>query len=283
MYAIDSVTEMVVWMYFLGAPVVASAAMGADGKLYVVSGTGEITAFDGKTGRAVWSFILVTSTPTVLSLSSPSISGNGVLFVGVSDGSLAAVYDGVFRPQQPSCSLPCDDTPWPQFLRTRDHNSTSPFYGPQTFSSTAIQWVSNTTIPRLPVSEVTSTPILGLHNVLYYTTVSPGYLFAVQQTDGARLWSFACDGDVVGTPALSTADGLVFVGTSNGTIFALESLTAEIMWTQALGDSVSTSVVVDNDRLYVGTTTGMVYSFYLDDGGLLGHWLLQAPSLQLRP
>jgi outer membrane protein assembly factor BamB len=137
-----------------------------------------------------------------------------------------------------------------------------------------LQWVSNTTIPRLPVSEVTSTPILGLHNVLYYTTVSPGYLFAVQQTDGARLWSFACDGDVVGTPALSTADGLVFVGTSNGTIFALESLTAEIMWTQALGDSVSTSVVVDNDRLYVGTTTGMVYSFYLDDGGFA--WSLVA-------
>lgn len=66
--------------------------------------------------------------------------------------------------------------------------------------------------------------------------------------------------------------GLVFVGTTAGTFYALNASTGITKWVKIGLGAIRTSACVYNRKVYVGTDTGIVYSFDIDTGDLATNW-----------
>jgi eukaryotic-like serine/threonine-protein kinase len=222
-YAVDAYTGEVLWLYFAGGPVVSSPAMGADGKLYVVAGFGDVIALEASTGTELWAYTIDTL-ENKAAQTSPSIGTDGTLYVASTNGSLIALWDGAPNVQFTGCAVPCDPAPWAQFMRDGTHSGKSPFVGPRTATlsnKAVLSPYRASSAVRMVVS-----PILSAYNLVYSATTD-GFVYAWRQSSGAPVWNVSVSSPVYGSPALGTT-GLLYVGGMDGVLSAVNALTGKI-------------------------------------------------------
>lgn len=87
--AFKTFTDKGVLFFLVSVNVTSSATLGPDGQVFIAGGDGEIIALKQKDGAELWR----TKIGSVIFVSSPRLSTNGMLYIGVADkpGPLVAL------------------------------------------------------------------------------------------------------------------------------------------------------------------------------------------------
>ncbi len=205
-----------------------SAAIGADGTVYVGGNDGIFYAFDGATGRVRWT--LDTKLSFFGIFSSAAIGADGTIYFG----SKRRVYALV----PPAAD---GDQPTVRWSLDMIDMQTSPVIGPD------------------------GTVYLGTNNMPDFKgTAIVGALRA--PAIGTRpqvVWDKTIDRSLAASPAL--ANGVVYIGSFDGNMYALDAATGQERWKTRIGEPVEVSATIGDDgTVYVGANDGV---FYALDGG----------------
>ncbi len=85
---LEPVRGAIVWRQSLGGPTEATAAVSSDGTIYAPTGSGDLAAFDLRTGKVRWRF---ASSDRSAFWDAPSLDGSGTLYIGSQSGHLIAL------------------------------------------------------------------------------------------------------------------------------------------------------------------------------------------------
>jgi outer membrane protein assembly factor BamB len=113
------------------------------------------------------------------------------------------------------------------------------------------------------------TPIVGsfasaVVNGVIYTGSHDGNVYALNASNGAKLWSYTTGGQVDASPAV--ANGVVYVGSEEENVYALNASTGAKLWSFATGNFFISSPTVANGVVYVGTDDGNLYALNATTG-----------------
>jgi hypothetical protein len=115
--------------------------MDARGRLFVSAGNA-LLSLDSFTGSPRWQFNITT--PGTNLQSSPSIGGDGVVFVGTHTGGVAAIWDGSVRLQtDPACVQACNNdvqVSWSQIGADPGHRGAANYIAPRATTSITQRW-----------------------------------------------------------------------------------------------------------------------------------------------
>ncbi|MCK4420825.1 PQQ-binding-like beta-propeller repeat protein [candidate division WOR-3 bacterium] len=110
------------------------------------------------------------------------------------------------------------------------------------------------------------------------------WVAALNIETGEEVWSRELTSNVW-TTALSPSDSLLFVGTSIGgldttkhTFYCLNPLTGEIKWSKFLF-TCGNQPVVDEERIYIASTQGILYTLYFSGQNIWTDTILTPPLL----
>ncbi len=139
--------------------------------------------------------------------------------------------------------------PWPQASHDARRSGASTAVGPQTG---AARWT------RTLEGNVTPGPVIGPGNVIYAAT-NAGILYALDGDTGKDLWTYDGGGsygsDLSTSPAVLPSGTVLWPGPRG--LYALSS-TGDLLWKLEV-DGSPTSPAIDEDRVVIGTTAGVVY------------------------
>jgi len=273
------------WSYKTGNDIFgSSAAVGADGTIYVGSNDGYLYAFT-PTGDVKWQYEVDTPTAPIVGtdgtvyvnsydgyvralsssgsllwrsfaggtpngwLPSPAIGQDGTIYVGSqADGNVYAF-------------TPSGDTKWK--CATGGQIESSPAVGPD-----GTVYVGSNDQNVYAISEagkvlwtyptggiVLSSPAIGADGSIYFGSFD-GYLYALDHSGGYK-WTYRTGGSIYSSPSVGT-DGTVYVGSVDQYLYALNSSGAPI-WKYFAGGPIHSSPSIGADgTIYVGS----------DDSGL---------------
>lgn len=105
-----------------------------------------------------------------------------------------------------------------------------------------------------------------------YSGTEEGEMTAILRTDGAEVWRQRVSTSVSSAPVV--VDGKVFFTTLDNRLYALDAGTGAVLWVnnnapEALVIMGAATPTVDQDRLYVGYSSGDVHAVSMADGKLL--------------
>ena len=107
--------------------------------------------------------------------------------------------------------------------------------------------------------EVNATPIVDDAGNLYIGGVDRN--FYALDAAGKERWRFATKGAVMGRGAL-LGDLVLFAGGSgDGTVYAVDKATGKLFWSYTTQDKIEGDMVVDGNRLYIGSGDKRLYCF----------------------
>jgi len=93
-------------------------------------------------------------------------------------------------------------------------------------------------------------------NGIVYVGSQDGSLYALNDTNGAKLWNYAVNAAVhiypFPTSSPAVVKGVVYVGSYNGNVYALNASSGAKLWNYTTGGMVLSSPAVANGVLYVG-------------------------------
>jgi outer membrane protein assembly factor BamB len=114
-----------------------------------------------------------------------------------------------------------------------------------------------------PFPNVLSSPAVA--NGVVYVGSNDYKVYALDATDGTKLWEFAAGGRVDSSPAV--ANGVVYFGSwTDGKVYALDAQTGTKLWEFTTGGGVYSSPAVANGVVYIGSTDGKVYALDANTG-----------------
>lgn len=90
------------------------------------------------------------------------------------------------------------------------------------------------------------------------------YVYALNCTSGAQVWSFATGRGVRSSPAV--ADGVVYVGSGDNSLYALSAATGNMLWQFITSGSVDSSPAIAGGVVYVGSNDFNLYAFNASTG-----------------
>lgn len=239
----------------------------ADGKLYIASGDGQVSALDAKTGKTLW------HVDTRARLGGGPGVGDALVLVGTRDGELIALAadDGkeVWRSRVTSevLSVPSASL---GIVVTRAIDG-------RLFGLSAVDgkrlWTYDRTVPVLTLRG-SSSPVLYRGLVIYGS--DSGRLTALSQKQGFILWekSIAFPSgrteldrivDIDGDPLVK--DDIVYVASYQGSIVALDIKTAKLLWKRNF--SSFNGMSADRKNLYVTDDQGNVWAIDRNTGASL--------------
>jgi outer membrane protein assembly factor BamB len=82
-------------------------------------------------------------------------------------------------------------------------------------------------------------------------------VYALNATNGAKLWNYRTDGTVYSSPAV--VDSVVYVGSEDGNIYALNASSGVKLWSYHTNGYVESSPAVVG-VVYIGSLDGKVYA-----------------------
>lgn len=91
-----------------------------------------------------------------------------------------------------------------------------------------------------------------------YVASESGVLYALNKSDGERVWKFEMDSGARASPTL--AGDILYIADSRGTVYGVDAGTGEETWRFELDDRVSTSVIVAGGKLFVAADSGILYA-----------------------
>jgi outer membrane protein assembly factor BamB len=238
------------WRYQTGDAVQSSAAVGADGTIYIGSNDGYLYAI-APDGSLKWRY----QTDDAVE-SSPAIGADGIVYFGSHDGHLYAINpDGTLRwrypagdPVRSSPVIAADGT-----IYVGSHGGSLCAINPDG----GLEWQHSTiTSPAHP--QLYSSPAIGDDGTIYISTGRDDYLYAIHP-DGSRKWDrFLGSEWGFSSPAIA-ADGSIHVGSDAGCLHVVRP-DGTLAWPCAgqipSGSSVSSSPAIGPDgTVYVGVNS----------------------------
>jgi len=226
------------WNFLTSGVIASSPAIGADGTIYIGSGTGDYKLHALRPdGTEKWYFTTGSDVD-----SSPAIGLDGTIYVGSYDDYIYAINpDGsekwrfyVAHYVQSSPAIGTDGTIYVGSGSPHKLFAINPD-GSMKWSFTAGGEISY------------SSPVIGLGEIIYIGSADQ-YLYAINP-DGTLKWSYFIGG-TTNSPAIGT-DGTIYVGSTNGYLYALYP-DGTPKWTFLAGGSVGSPAIGLNAIIYVG-------------------------------
>jgi outer membrane protein assembly factor BamB len=90
-------------------------------------------------------------------------------------------------------------------------------------------------------------------------------MYALNLTDGSKLWSTDMGGAAISSPALDTK-GILYVGTLASEMLAIDSQTGKILWRHPSPGTIWATPVIVGTTLYFGDFSGKVMALSTKDG-----------------
>jgi len=235
------------WNTATNAAVEASAAIGADGTIYIGSTDGYFYALNSSDGSVKWT----NSDPIGFVVSSAAIGGDGTIYFGCNDDNLYALsgLNGTttwtYTTGAPITSSPTVATDGTIYFGSWDN------YLYAVNADGTLKWKFLTGGP------VESSPALGTDGTIYFG--SDDFNVYAVNPDGTLKWQTATLGGVSSSPAVGR-DGSVYVGSSDSNVYGLNGSTGVVKWTFATGGPVTSSPAVAPDSsVVIGSTDSNVY------------------------
>lgn len=147
-------------------------------------------------------------------------------------------------------------TSWPQALHDARHSGSATTIGPRRGTVVWQRHLSDGAVP--------SGPVLAEDGTIYVVD-SDGTLHAVRTDDGTDAWSTDTGNPVTGDLSVSPLvlpDGDVAAADSAGLV--AWSPRGDRRWGVRLADSLTSPITTGDGRVYVGSTSGMVYAIDVD-------------------
>jgi outer membrane protein assembly factor BamB len=188
--------------------------------------------------------------------SSPAIGGDGTIYVGTTDGKLAAVAgDGSVR--------------WTAL--TGDTRGSSPaiardgtiYVGSSDRRLYAFRPDGQALWSFEAGAPIDASPVVGGDETVYVGS-RDGVLHALLP-DGKERWVYAAGGAL--TSAAAVRGGVVYVGSDDKKLHAVDTVTGKGRWTYATLGAVATPVVASDGTIFAGSADGRLYA--LTPSGLL--------------
>ncbi|MFV2067642.1 MAG: PQQ-binding-like beta-propeller repeat protein, partial [Pirellulales bacterium] len=192
------------WRFPTVATMGSCPALGADGMIYVPDRAGNLYAIDPD-GRQRWKLSLGCKV-----YSSPTIGANGTIYLGADDRKLHAINP--------------DGTP---------------------------QWT------YAAKGKVQSTAAMGRDGTIF-VGANDHQMYAIN-SDGTIRWTFETGGVIESSPAIGN-DGTIYVGSVDKNLYAINA-DGTLLWHFALQGKVGRSPAIGFDRtLYIAGTDGVLYA-----------------------
>ena len=116
-------------------------------------------------------------------------------------------------------------------------------------------------------------------NGILYIGSANGNLYALNATDGIKLWNYSTDGAVDSSPAID--NGIVYVGSIGGGFYALNATNGEKIWSFTTDWINSSPTIVDGVVYFAGSHT--VYAFNANSGLMLWNYSVDVQFIPLDP
>ena len=236
-YALDAQTGRLLWSFRTGDRVQASPAL-SGGKVYIGSNDTNIYAIDASSGKMVW----VYTTGGYVVGSSPTVAETLVV-VGCYDNNTYAL-DATLGTLMWYASTGYDIC----------------MQGSPAYRNGAVYTGSSHLLSSIFSSEYTS-------DFLQVTD----YVYALDATDGAIIWSHPVGGGVWSSPAVTSTT--VYVGSGDGKLYALDIHDGNFVWSYQTQGVIYSSPAIADGRIYVGSectvyAIGSVASTVADGSGV---------------
>lgn len=103
-------------------------------------------------------------------------------------------------------------------------------------------------------------------NGVVYVSTYNRYVYAVDAATGKQKWSYRLLGSALAAPVLDVKRNALYVASTtfrdNPTLTAIDSKTGKKLWDYPMG-YVTSSPLLTDDKLYIGSTNGYLYAFGL--------------------
>ena len=240
-------TNATLWTYTTGSRVWSQPSV-ADGRVFVGSNGGKISALNATTGAYLWSY----TTAGQYEDSSPAVV-DGRVFVGSYNNNVyafnastgALVWSYATGGQVESSPAVVDGR---VFVGSGDAHKLYCLNA----TTGAFIW------SYLTGDWVVSSPAVVDGRV--YVGSEDHKVYALNATTGELIWNYTT-GNVVQWSSPAVADGKVFVGSGDCKVYALNATTGELIWRYTTGGQVWCSPSVADGRVYIGSDDGKVYAF----------------------
>lgn len=163
----------------------------------------------------------------------------------------------------PDDSYPQDPTRWtdywPRWRYDTVNSGETEEFGPTTLN---VEWQTGLG------ASVHSSPVIVDDRI--YINGDNYYFYCLDATNGSKIWGFnANPGRVQCTPAV--LHDRVYFGTmwGDGEFYALDALTGAVIWNQTIGDVYTSSPVIFDDTIFVGTAYGDAVALSAHNGTVL--------------
>ena len=235
------------WSYTSKGASFSSAAIGADGTIYIASWSGNLYAIEPG-GSLKWRY-----TAGSYVHSPPAVGADGTIYVGSYDNKLYAINpDGSLNwtydtggDVTSSCSIGPDGT---IYVGSWDHK----LYAINPGGS--LKWSYTTG------DYIDSSPAIGTDGTIYVGSADDR-LYAINR-DGSLKWSYTAGG-LMYSPAIG-ADGTVYVGSYDGKLYAINP-DGSLKWSYTTGSGIWSSPAIGADgTIYIGSFDNKLYAINTD-------------------
>lgn len=254
------------WIARTEDSVTSSAAVGADGTVYVGSNDSNFYALDPATGAVRWKYAV--SPLTIIDTGVAAISPEGVIYFGASNGSVYALKDEGAEPSLkwssslggPITNAPtiaADGTLYVRIERgTTTANAQSQLVALAPADGTVL-WRYN-----LGAEASYAPPSIGADGTVFVAG-GDGALHAVTPAGGRR-WRFVADNQIYTAPALDAA-GNLFIASLSGTVYSLTPEGTQ-RWRASAGGFVTSSLALANGTAYFASYDKRLYALDMATG-----------------
>ena len=271
-FALDAADGNEVWSFETGAPVVGDPIVN-NGILYIGSGDNHLYALDALTGDSQWSYktkAWISNSPVlagnILTLS--SIDGKVRMF-DTDTGKLRFSYRGIGWPAYGSPIID-EDVAYVSFgdgtvVAVNNLEKEILFYSRYYRLKQQLYWWGITGHPGLPKGVEWASRVLGtpsttatMDDEKLYIPTEEGRLFALDRSDGRRLWAYRSETLFLTSPTL--VGNTLLMGDGVGNLIAVDSLTGKEEWRLNISTSPISKPIVAGQVIYVTSLDGNLYA-----------------------
>jgi outer membrane protein assembly factor BamB len=259
-FVLPAVKPSIWWTVTLGAPVVSSPAVAADGSVLVGSHDGKLYAI-ARDGTLKWAY----ATGDII-FSSPAVAHDGTIYIGSDDDHLYAIVPTTAKPRWIVQMGVCPQRVGIGPEASRCDVDAGPTVGPDGVIYTggdgvyainpdgSLRWrfATGGHVSSAPAVLPDGTVVAGSQDDLVYA-IAP---------NGQKRWDFRAGGDVEASPAIGD-DGTIYVGADDHKLYAL-GVDGTLRWAFTTGADVRASAAIGNGVIYVGSFDAQLYAIRLD-------------------
>jgi outer membrane protein assembly factor BamB len=249
-----------------GNQVQSSAAIGADGTIYVGSGDDNLYAVNPD-GTPKWKFA------TGAGVTSPAIGADGTIYIGSADGNLYAVTDGGQGTVTKKWVFPAGGGSYSPTIGADEtiYVSSGSLYalidnGTNATQKWAFAFPNNAFVESSPAIGADGTIYVGTFEFDSQHIPSPSRIYALidNGTGATQKWAFLTGFLVSSTPAIA-ADGTIYVSQGDNTLYALTDNGASVTqkWAFSPGGgkiALSSPAIGADGTVYYGSGDHSLYA-----------------------